>query len=389
MCLNCLMIMVFLMANYSTLAEATWSINTENQTVSPDKRYNMDFWFNAVKTGIIAETSQFVNNKGFIENKNVKGQTTLMFALEDNRAEIIDLLIKNGAAVNNNDDNEGKTALFYAIEKNDLSLVKILHARGADINIKCNSGIAPLGIAAGNGNVEIADFLIACGAKINHQSKSGNTALGIAAVRLHYNVVKLLVDHYAAVNLVNEDKFSPLHAVLQVISTQETSKENRELGERIAYYLIEHGANVNAKLSNNSNPLIIATYGGNYEIVKRLISHGADINAVADYGYAALTAAVKYNHTECAKFLLEHGARISVKSNVYLYHPLIYAAMHKNLEMFKLLLKYGANPLNRDADGYTIRDCLEVSIHGNNNESDRRIFKEMLLLLDSYPDKEL
>ncbi|CAF4646130.1 unnamed protein product, partial [Rotaria magnacalcarata] len=60
-------------------------------------------------------------------NVNVKttdsNQTALMLAVKHGKADLVELLLNNGAAVNLQ-DSEGSTALIYAVEHGSLNIVK-------------------------------------------------------------------------------------------------------------------------------------------------------------------------------------------------------------------------------------------------------------------------
>ena len=57
-------------------------------------------------------------------------------------------------------------------------------------------------------------------------------------------------------------------------------------------YLLDAGADVNAKELRGLNPLILAVSGkGNIEIVSMLLEKGADVNANDCHGFTALMSA--------------------------------------------------------------------------------------------------
>ena len=55
-------------------------------------------------------------------------------------------------------------------------------------------------------------------------------------------------------------------------------------------------------------PLMEASLHGNYEIVKYLVQHGANVNAKTNDGDSALLFAVEAGHLEIVKLLIENGA---------------------------------------------------------------------------------
>ncbi|MBI5892070.1 MAG: ankyrin repeat domain-containing protein [Deltaproteobacteria bacterium] len=82
--------------------------------------------------------------------------------------------------------------------------------------------------------------------------------------------------------------------------------------------LLNEGADVNAKDSNNWTALTEAARDGNTEIVKLLIEKGADVHAKAYKGYSALMVAALGGNTEIVKLLIEKGADIDYAITIML-----------------------------------------------------------------------
>jgi ankyrin repeat protein len=76
----------------------------------------------------------------------------------------------------------------------------------------------------------------------------------------------------------------------------------------VAEWLIEHGADVNAKDAFKSTPLHVAAFHDNRDIAAVLISHGADVNARRDDGATPLHLARTSGHETMAKELQKYGA---------------------------------------------------------------------------------
>lgn len=56
----------------------------------------------------------------------------------------------------------------------------------------------------------------------------------------------------------------------------------------VVSYLIEHGANVNARSNIQSTPLMIASFCNNKNVVKCLIQHGANVDPRDETGFTAV-----------------------------------------------------------------------------------------------------
>jgi ankyrin repeat protein len=76
----------------------------------------------------------------------------------------------------------------------------------------------------------------------------------------------------------------------------------------VARLLIQNGAEVNAKLSDNGfTSLHLAAGNGHEKVAELLIAKGADINAKSMYGETPIDLAMSNGHKELAELLRKHG----------------------------------------------------------------------------------
>ena len=73
-------------------------------------------------------------------------------------------------------------------------------------------------------------------------------------------------------------------------------------------YLLDEGADVNARDNFGNTALAEAAYYGHLAVVKELLLRGADINAVGDGG-TALDIAISRNNTAVADLLKHRGGK--------------------------------------------------------------------------------
>ena len=99
------------------------------------------------------------------------------------------------------------------------------------------------------------------------------------------------------------------------------------------------------------NPLVIAAYRGQSEMVAYLLTKKVSIDYVSPEGTALMAACYK-NELEIARMILEHGANVNLQSGDGTT-ALIFSVLNRNAEMVKLLLKHGANKDLQDAAGNT------------------------------------
>jgi len=118
-------------------------------------------------------------------------------------------------------------------------------------------------------------------------------------------------------------------------------------------YLIEIGADVNAKSERGYTPLNIAVFNQDIDTAKLLIKHGADVNINSSSNSNNLDYSIFRKNTELAKLLLENDADITNEKIATTIHPLVPAVASENFEIVKLLIEYGIDVNAKDSRGKT------------------------------------
>ncbi|MCD4654049.1 ankyrin repeat domain-containing protein [bacterium] len=119
---------------------------------------------------------------------------------------------------------------------------------------------------------------------------------------------------------------------------------------KIAEYLIQQGAEVDALAKNNNNktPLMLAALEGKANVVDLLIKNGANVSSKDRDGSTALHMAAASGHYKAVKLLIEKGAIVNAK-DVMGFTPLFFAKSNyrdfkedKYLAVIKVLKANGA-----------------------------------------------
>lgn len=129
---------------------------------------------------------------------------------------------------------------------------------------------------------------------------------------------------------------------------------------------VDGGADINDKGNGyfTSTPLIDASHLAKLEIVKYLVEKGANINAKGIYGQTALHLAVSSGEIEKVKYLIEKGANINAKDK-YGQNVLHSTSTHSEVNIIKYLLAKGMDVDAKDSSGQTT--LHKAALHGNIN----------------------
>ena len=160
-------------------------------------------------------------------------------------------------------------------------------------------------------------------AYVNTPTSGSDTPLHIATKSNAGDyTVKLLLDHGADVNVVDDTGRTPLHYA--VMFTNLTVVE----------HLLDHGADVNKLDNNGKSPVSHALDGGNIGSLPLLAERGAEMSILAQET-GILKQAIYNGNKTIAGLILKNGGE-----KTYALH---YAVEIANLEMVKLCLKLGAD----------------------------------------------
>jgi len=180
---------------------------------------------------------------------------------------VVEALIREGASVKERDE-RGRTALLAATQADQISVARMLIAAGADVNAKDNNEDSAYLYAGAEGRNEILKMTLAGGADLKSVNRYGGTALIPAAHHGHVETVRILLDTAIDKNHVNKLGWT---ALLEAIILG----DGKGVHTQIVQLLVQAGANVNLADRDGVTPLQHAQQRGFRGMVRALKERGA------------------------------------------------------------------------------------------------------------------
>jgi ankyrin repeat protein len=233
--------------------------------------------------------------------------------------------------------------LVGAVTSGDVMRVESLLSSGVNPNVRAKRqgdelgppSLPALDVAIGRGNQQMVQVLLEHGANPNAVSSTDIlldptfTPLARAVDKGLADIAQMLIDKGADVNRGGTK--SPLAMALA------------RNDDRIVTMLVD-----NKKL-DLSAALCATAEEGNLGIVQRLLARHPDLNRLDPRGLLPLAAGVRSGDVSVVQTLLDHGAMVDGKNRKG-ETPLMYA---RTLDVAKLLIARGADPMAQDNAGYT------------------------------------
>jgi ankyrin repeat protein len=323
-----------------------------------------------------------------------------MEASRTGNSKAVQVLLDHGAQVNAKETLRGTTAIMWAAEQNHADVIRLLVARGADPSVQSvisepkkrygvnykgtefkSGGLTALILAAREGALDSVAALAAASADLNQASGDGSTAMLVAIQNGHYDVARYLLEHGADPNLSNEKGWNPLYLAVKHrnIETGTIPVPNAEQALDFIKMLLDKGANPNLRLKANTEirngqratwlneagatPFLRAGLCGDIEVMRLLLKYNADPKTTTDDHTTPLMAAAGVGYTdgfihdrseeetiEAMKLILESGANVNDANDAGL--TALHGAAHKaSLAEINFLVARGADLAAKDKGG--------------------------------------
>ncbi|EFO64955.1 Kinase, NEK [Giardia lamblia P15] len=299
------------------------------------------------------------------------GKTALMYAVEGQHEEAVEVLAKHEATMTLSDgttalmlasvrenveivkrlatleggmvDSIGRTALMHAMSIHNYKVVSILAKWEGEK--QDHNGLTPLMIAAKVGDNELVDILKLCG--LNLRTPAGETALMAAAAAGHVAVCRTLAPQYAgAANIIGMTALmyaaeAGHEEICEVLLPYEKGKRDTA-GRTALMYAASTGqigcvrkllhAEERMRATDGSTALIIAAELGFTAVVAELVKREAGIARFSDE--TALSMAIMNNRRDCVQLLLKAEGMLKCPGGLT---PVEYAAHLNRSELSTIL----------------------------------------------------
>lgn len=272
---------------------------------------------------------------------NDKGQTALMFASTFNHVKCCEVLFESNVDVNK-PDCAGNTPLHFA---RDITVVQGLLKRGASVSWKNVLGRSPLHEACVWGEMQLFEELLSksCDRISEVKDKEGTTLLHLATISKieegRIDKINLLLSLGADVNEVN---LCGRPAIVMACKNSD---------ERVARYLVQHGADPNQSDFFGHNALHscfldyppgLLDFGSmrpKSGLLKLLAPLMANVNEATATGITALHLAAQRGKADDIRIILEAGANPLTCDNLG-RTPLHVSMFNPFPEVFQIMLDY-------------------------------------------------
>lgn len=204
-----------------------------------------------VSSDLVGINRLLTQQPALVKSKTSHNVSPLMLACYYKKQPVIDLLLKYMDEIN----------LFEASAAGKFDVVAHLIYNHPDaVNDYAEDGFTPLGLACYFGQFEVARYLVLKGANVNLPSNNGFNVFPIhsAAAGNYTDIVRLLIDNEANVNVKQQAGVTPLHSAAQ--------NGNLEM----LILLLEKGADVGARMEGGKQPADLAREKGFTDIAEIL-----------------------------------------------------------------------------------------------------------------------
>jgi tankyrase len=299
-----------------------------------------------------------------VSKPNPSTHSRILEAAKNGDFETLKLLVSRDNVNCRDTEGRNSTPLHFAAGYNRIKVVEFLVSMGAKVSAKDKGGLVPLHNACSYGHYEVAKLLITNNAEVGAKDHWGYTPLHEAAAKGKFEICKLLVENGASVTTKNresqtpfdllKDKEGDLADLLQGPRALLDAAKKGDL-ERVKKLTNKSNLNCQDEQGRNSTPLHLAAGYNHVSVAEFLIQQGADVNARDKGGLIPLHNASSYGHLDVAQLLIVSQSEINAVDR-WRFTPLHEAAQKGRAQLCSLLIMSGADVQVKNQDSHTPLD---------------------------------
>lgn len=229
-------------------------------------------------------------------------------------------------------------------------------------------------------------------ADLNVRDDQNNYLLTYAILYNKPDIVKLLIDHGARIDILDNEDRSVLYIAIkydyqEIIDILLEYNKNsigiflfdiRDRNNHVPIHytiifnnvlaltkLLDAGASPNISDKNGYNSLHLSVYVRSYKMCSIILKYNIDINSRLNSGETALHIACNLQLTNIVKLLIASGINVNLQDYDHEFTALHYSINLNNKELVSLLLTNGADPNIQDIVGNTV---IHYAVSENNLE---------------------
>ncbi|KAM8967607.1 uncharacterized protein RCH25_026220 [Pelodytes ibericus] len=279
-----------------------------------------------------------------VNQANKDGETPLHLAaavrkdaitLEEEDVRIIRILLQYEGDISRTTGQTLETPLHYCARAgNEEVLLEIIKHIGCSqvqqaMNKQAKNGWSPLLVAADGGHTEVVKILLQNHARVDVFDEHGKAALHLASENGHDKIADILLWHKAFVNAKTKLGLTPLHLCAQ-----------NGFNHLVKLLVGTHLASIDAMSLTMRTPLHLASLNGQLDVCNSLLTMKADVNATDIHGQTPLHLAAENDHSEVAKLFVKHSPELVMSANMEGSTCAHIAAAKGSVAVIKELLRF-------------------------------------------------
>ncbi|WAR23175.1 ANK3-like protein [Mya arenaria] len=308
-----------------------------------------------------------------VNQPNYEGETAVHYAAglsklvahdEFEDTDIMKLLLEYNGDTNTHTKMTYETPLHYAARSgNDdvmLEMVKHIGPKSIQnaVNRQAKNGWSPLLVASEQGHLEVVKILLNYHARVDvFDEAHGKAALHLAAENGHDKVADILLWRKAYVNAKSKSGITPLHLAAQ-----------NGYNTLVRLLIETHKASIDALSLAKKTPLHMAAQYGKLDVCATLLKLNADANAVDEHVQTPLHLAAENDHSDVVKLFLKHRPELVTMANTDGMTIAHIAAAKGSAGVLKELMKFNKSVVTTARNKTHESSALHLAAEGGYRE---------------------